>query len=107
MKALAVLLLLLFAGCTGIWEPGTVGGGVDIKKLCDKSYPKDSQEGTITGVYRCGEEYRLVFDSPAHPDYYITLKGEFFTSCPLNRGNEDCSALLEKCKENRFINLCR
>ena len=105
--AFAALLLVFVSGCTGLWQPGAAGGGINLKAYCDRTYPGDPQGGTIIGVYRCGENNRLVFDSPAHNDYYLTAKGEFFASCPINRGNDECNGLLEKCKENRFINLCR
>ncbi len=105
--AFAALWLALFFGCTGLWHPGAAGGGINLNAYCDKRYSGDPEGGTIVGVYRCGENFRLVFDSPTHNDYYLTSKGDFFTSCPIGQGNEECNNLLEKCKADRFINLCR
>ncbi|MFH1470867.1 MAG: hypothetical protein ABIF01_03905 [Candidatus Micrarchaeota archaeon] len=105
--AMAAILPLLIYGCTGVWHPGASGGGLNLNSYCDKEFTGDMKNGTIIGVYRCGDSYRLVFDSLNHNDYYVTGEGQLFAECPAKNVGEECSDLLESCKKDRFINLCR
>ncbi len=103
-KGALLLLAMLLAGCSGIWQPGAGHGGINLNAICDKPYPGDQEGGRVVGVFKCEDYYRLVFDSPGHFEYYITAKEEFVASCPAKEKNSECESMLKSCK---FINLCR
>lgn len=101
--AIALLLAVLF-GCS---TQQSMQGQRDmeiVQKYCDKLYGGDSASGSIIGIFKCNGKYRLVFEAPDRPDYYLEENGDFMASCPPRDKNPDCQELLKSCG---MMNICR